>query len=377
MFDFKRFALTRFLLVALVLLALAFSGCLGPRGWPGVAGTGDTLFVGSMGGAVFALNSEGARLWSWAPEEEASGGLFGCGCSGAGGQFRAGMLYGAPVVGNATVYVAVYDGRVFALDAATGEQIQEYDTESTIVGGLAVAGDSLFVGASDGNLYGFDLNTAGLRPGFPFGTEDKIWSTPTVQDGTVYFGSLDHKLYAVDADTGELEWDQAFETGGAIASRPLVVNGVVYVGSFDSNFYAVDAETGSEIWVFDQARKWFWAEALYDRGVIYACSLDHSVYAIDAANGELAWASPFDAGDEIKSSPVLVGDVLVVATEEGSVYGVDVLSGEEKWHSDLETKVLSRLFAHEGKVYVNGQDSRLYTFDGATGVQGWSVILAE
>jgi outer membrane protein assembly factor BamB len=89
------------------------------------------------------------------------------------------------------------------------------------------------------------------------------------------------------------------------------------------------------------------------------------------------WATPFDTGGPIKSSPVIVGDVLVVASEAGIVYGIDTDSGEEVWDFDLEFKVLAPLLDYDGKVYVNAQDNRLYTFDGATGRQDWSVALVE
>lgn len=373
MFDAKRAISMKAIIVAIVLTTLVLSGCVGPRGWPGVAVDGDTLFVGTMDGRVLALNPDsGSRIWQWKPEAEEAGSFLDC----AGqGQFGAGNLYGIPVVADGTVYVGAYNGKVYAIDADSGSDVWNYDTDSPIAGGVAVAGDTLFVGTSDGELHAIDVASGESKQGFPFQTEKKIWSTPVVQDGTVYFGSLDHRLYAVDAGTGELKWD--FETDGGIASPPLVVGGVVYVGSFDSKFYAVDAYTGEEKWAFDQAGNWFWAEALYEEGIIYACSLDHHVYAIDAGSGELVWATPFDTGGPIKSSPVIVGDVLVVASEAGIVYGIDPDSGEEVWDFDLEFKVLAPLCASGTEVYLNAQDNRLYTFDGATGRQDWSVSLVE
>ncbi|MCJ7520915.1 MAG: PQQ-binding-like beta-propeller repeat protein, partial [Dehalococcoidia bacterium] len=164
-----------------------------------------------------------------------------------------------------------------------------------------------------------------------------------------------------------------------IASTPLIVNGVIYIGSFDKKFYALDVATGDVKWVFDEASNWFWADALYENGIVYACSLDNNVYAIDASSGELtsAWSSPFDAGSEIKSSPVITGDVLVVASEEGEIYGIDLQNGQEKWNIDLEIKVLAPLCASGDTVYVNAQDNRLYAIDGLIGRQDWSVTLVE
>jgi len=352
-----------------------------------VTSDGTALYVGTLTGTIVALNAEGGRVWKWEPTVEQTGGsLFSCLCAaGGGGQFRAGMFYAPPTVGNGTVYAAGLSGEVYAIDARTGNEVWKHNMETGIVGGVALGNGTLFVGTSDGYLYALDANATpgggGLKEGFdPFQAEDKIWSTPSLYDGVVYFGSLDHKLYAVDADTGKLAWDEPFSTGGAVTSSPLVVDGVVYVGSFDSKLYAVDAATGRQKWAFDQATNWFWCEPIYDRGVVYACSLDHKVYAIDAESGNMtsSWPGPFDVGSPINSTPVIVDDTLVVASDNGLIYGIAVDTGKERWpHIDLKAKVFAPLCADAGKVYVNGQDNRLYKIDVASGRQDLSASLSD
>jgi len=381
MFYSKQTRAKKALILASIIACLVLAACNPPRGWPGGASEGETLFVGTMEGRVLAVNAGGGMLWAWEPPAETGGSVIAC---GGGGQFSAGMFYGSPVVADGVVYVASYNGRVYAIDAEKRFDRWKYDTGSPIAGGAVVANNTVFVGSSDGKLYALDANATmgkgSLKKGFePFQTGDKIWATPAVQDGTVYFGSLDQKLYAVDAVTGELKWE--FKAGGAISSTPLIVDSVVYIGAFDGKFYALDADTGGEKWVFDGADNWFWSTAVYANGTVYACSLDHRVYAIDAASGEPAsgWAEPFDVGDDIKSSPVIADDVLVVATEEGKVFGLDMETGKSRWPDaiDLEVKVLSPLFASGDTVYVNAQDNRLYAFEGATGRQNWSIPLGE
>ncbi len=343
---------------------------------------GETLFVGTMDGRVIAVNAGGGTLWTWEPPAESGGSsIIAC---GGGGQFRAGMLYGSPVVSDGVLYVSSYNGRVYAIDAEKRYDIWKYDTGSPIAGGVAVANSTVFVGSSDGRLYALEANATmgkgSLKQGFePFQTGDKIWSTPAVQDGIVYFGSLDQKLYALDSITGELIWE--FPAAGAITSTPLIVDGVVYIGAFDSKFYALDAYTGDEKWVFEEADNWFWSKAVYANGTVYACSLDQRVYAIDAESGNLAsgWVEPFDAGGDLKSAPVIVDNVLVVATEKGKLFGIDIKTGKSRWPDsiDLEVNVLSPLFASGDTFYVNAQDNRIYAFEGATGRQNWSIPLSE
>lgn len=390
MFDTRRARLPRAMLIAavtaLVLLAVAISGCIGPRGWPGVASDGSVFYAGTLTGTVVALNPEGGRIWKWEPRiEQTDGGFFSCACRGGGGQFRAGMFYAPPTIGNGTVYVAGYNGVVYAIDGRTSDDLWKYDTGSPIVGGIAIDNGTLFVGTSDGLLYALNANATAaegtLRDGFePFQAGDKIWSTPTVSDGVVYFGSLDHNLYALDAGTGKPVWNGPFRTGGAITSPALVVNSVVYIGSFDAKLYAVDAATGTQKWVFEEATNSFWSKPVYDQGVLYACSLDHKVYAVDAESGNLtsAWPGPFDVGSPVNASPVIVNDTLVVASDNGLVYGIALDTGKERWaHIDLKVKVFAPLCASAGKVYLNGQDNRLYRIDVASGRQDLSISLSD
>ncbi len=375
----KRTRSATLLLLAVILASLALAGCMGPRGWPGVSIDGDSIYVGSIKGEVFAYNQEGRREWRWEPVvEEEGGGFLACG-SGAG-QFRAGLFYGPPVVVDGVVYIGSYSGSVYAIDAETGNDVWSHDIETPIAASVAVSGDSVFVGGSDGKLYAIDLSIGRPKVGFvPYETNDKIWSAPAVQGDTVYFGSLDHSVYAIDAGTGELRWDEPFQTRGGIGSTPMIVDGIVLIGSFDSRFYGIEASTGNMRWAFEEAGNWFWMLPARDGGTIYAGSMDGKVYPLDTGTGELAsvWPSPFDAGGPIKSSPVIVGDVLVLATESGNVIGVDLVSGEQAWSADLEIKVFAPLAASGGNAFVNAQDNRLYAFDGATGRQVWSVGLGD
>jgi outer membrane protein assembly factor BamB len=337
-----------------------------------------------MIGSVLALNPvTGAERWEFEPQSVQTGSI-GSGnltsiknaflsCSqGGAGSFRAGYFYGAPVVANGMIYVAYFSGVVYAIDAASGQQAWNYDLKSHIAGGLAVAGGTVLVGSSNGNISALDAGNGTLK--WEFSSKDEIWGAPAVADGVVYFGSLDHSLYALNAADGTEKW--AFKAGGGITSTPLVINGVVYIGSFDKKFYAIDADTGIPKWTFEGAGGWFWSEAAYDSGTIYAGCLDHNVYALDATSGSPVWPQPFQSDSAVKSSPVIAGGVLVVASEYGKIYGVDLKTGENKWESDrINAKVLSPLCAAADTVYINSQDNRLYAFNSKTGREVWGVTL--
>ncbi len=70
---------------------------------------------------------------------------------------------------------------------------------------VAIAGDTLFFGSSaDGKVYALDAATGDLR--WTFFTGGPIRVAPTVWEGGVYVGSDDGFAYCIAADTGALRW---------------------------------------------------------------------------------------------------------------------------------------------------------------------------
>lgn len=373
MFDTKRNKLTKSLTIVVLLATLVLAGCAGARSWPGSVSQNGTLYVCTMDGRVVALNPDsGSRKWDYQPTSGQSGTASSFTC--AGSTLVGGLFYSAPAVANGLVYVVFHTGKVYAINTESGAQVWDYDLHSNVSGGVAVGNDTVFIGAANGKLTALDAGNRTFK--WEFTTKNEIWSTPAVVDGVVYFGSLDHNIYALNAVDGTKKW--SFTTGGEVAAIPLIVDGVVYIGSFDDKFYALDANTGAQKWVFEDAGNWFWSQAAYGNGTIYAGCLDHKVYALDASSGAMVWPKPFDAGSLVKASPVIVGGVLVVASEVGKVYGLDLTTGEQKWEFDnIEAKVLSPLDAEGNTVYINSQDNKLYALDAQTGHQIWGVPLTK
>jgi outer membrane protein assembly factor BamB len=111
-------------------------------------------------------------------------------------------LLRTPAVDGDTVYVADYDGRLFARDAATGAERWTYEPE----------------------LNGFG-------------------SAPAVSRGVVVLPIEGSGLVALDAGTGDVLWT----TPIAPTTSPIIAGGVVYATDTSSEVVALDLETGAEV----------------------------------------------------------------------------------------------------------------------------------
>lgn len=138
-----------------------------------------------------------------------------------------GGLQAAPLVVDGTMYVSTAWNRVFALDAATGEQIWRYDYP---------------------------------RPDQIPGTYGTWNRGVAVAYGLVFMGTLDNHVVALDRETGEEVWrvevENSKQCGCNITAAPLVVKDLVITGVTGGDsahrgyINAFDARTGRHRWRF-------------------------------------------------------------------------------------------------------------------------------
>ena len=334
----------RFLIIsALPLVLLIMVGCArirAPQGWSGGAVVGDVLYIGTAEGELVALDrGSGERLWKFE-------------LRGVEETDRA--IYGTPAVADNTVYIGGYDSTLYALSLDDQGGYKELKWQErlgdSIIGSPVVADGLVLVGSSDGNLYAFDVTEGGEE--WKFSAGDKVWSTPAVVEGVVFFGSIDGNVYAVSLEDGRELW--RFPTKGAVAASPTVAGGRVYVGSFDSVFYAIDAQTGQEFWRFKGATSWFWGRAIAADDTVYAPSLDGNLYALDIDTGRPRWT--VETEGPIAGSPVIVHDMIAVASDDGKVRLARLKDGSETGGCDIGEKIRSSLVEKDGFIYLGARD---------------------
>ena len=361
----------KLLLILLIAGLLAATACSGAglgitfQGWGGPTAVGNSIYVPTK------RNSDQASLKIF----DAVSGVETSSFIATG---ESTSIYGAPVPGpgleGQTTFVSVIYtadgedyGRVYAVGAEGFDnpiwQFPEPGLNSVgvIFGGVTYSqtSNTVYFGSDDGKLYALDANTGESKLGTGgvfFPAEGPIWGAPLVKGGVVYFGTMDGRLYGVSENGGKtLE----FRAGGAIAATPIVEEGVAYVGSFDKSMYAVPINGGlnaRETWKYS-TNSWIWADALFGeaRGqdIVFISSLDGSVHAVDAASGSLLWAEPFIASEGIRGTPALVSKsgsggqfssladkVLVVGSRDGRVYGLDPQTGAPAWDAPFNTRDL-------------------------------------
>jgi outer membrane protein assembly factor BamB len=269
-----------------------------------------------------------------------------------------GLLGPEPAISNGSLYIVTYTSSGAHLSAMALPGVYLWDRSIGTVGGTefsapVVAGNSVYVGSRDGNLYAFNASTG--APEWTFATGAAIYSSPAVSGGIVYVGSQNKTLWAINATTGKKVWSVV--GGGAVESSPAVVGGVVYVGFDNSTVGAFNATTGAKVWLdsFGIATVFRTSPAVAN-GVVYIggdTATSGDLWALNAPSGTTKWMQAMGAG--ITDAAVANGVVYCASSASNLVRAMNASTGVILWHTTTVPTPLAPIISN-GLVFLVGMN---------------------
>ena len=275
-------------------------------GGPG-AGAG-LVVVGGGGGEVVALSStDGAVAWHAQVTSE---------------------VLSAPAVSERIVAVRTVDGKLFGLDAATGERSWVYDRT---VPALTLRGTGAPVIVGDVVVAGFDSGHL---------------ATIALADGRLLWESH------VAAPTGRTELERLAD----LDADPVVSDGVVYAVTYQGRVAAFELRTGQPIWQRDLSSH---AGMGIGRRLLYVTDEQSHVWAFDRNTGSSLWRQDGLERRRV-TRPVEFGDYVVVADFEGYVHWLGIDDGRFAARVRADGgAVLAPPVSNDTAVYVLGEHGTL------------------
>ena len=278
------------------------------------------------------------------------------------------------------------DGEVFGLSAESGALSWNsggYRLRSKLVGQLQPTDEGLLIigtGAVDddreppGYLYAFSLDpNAGRRVEWRVPLDGEVWGAAAIDNTTktAYVGTTAGTLYAIDISAGDVservKWTFAAE--GSIPGSVLIHEGAVYFGDLSSRFYRLNSRSQSADWVFE-AGAWVWAQATPDdeNGAIYVSTLGGHIHALDISTGAPIWGQRIEG--QIVGTSLLYERVrnefsqrvLAVPSGEDGVHVLNVIDGEILGIFPTDSAVKSSPVLINDLVYVHTLDGDLKWF---------------
>lgn len=316
-------------------------------------------------------------LWKW---------------NAAGGDpFSGGANVYTVSAGAGLVYVGLTNGKLVALDAATGKEKWTYSSGTSsfpgIQGQVATA-DRLFVSApgtlarvapdSGTEIWKLGRSSLGGDPG-----------ALTLVDGRLYFRATatGGKIHCVDADGGKIVWSSEELGGSHLPDRMVVRKGRVFGQNYDGLVASVDAATGMTLWKKKYEGTFVSPDADPEGTRLFLrTSRGGVVRALDTADGSVVWENKDSAAGGSQEGSGVIWDAGRIFFSDGSalraVSGSDGKTTWRKSHGGFNTGAEPAVgdglvFMTIGSASTGPTRIQAVAFDPATGTESWRIMIPD
>ncbi|MCD4738708.1 MAG: PQQ-binding-like beta-propeller repeat protein [Anaerolineae bacterium] len=244
--------------------------------------------------------------------------------------------------------------------------------------GLLVQEEILYVANVD-QVQAFDSQSGESLWAFPAEPDAKsgFYSTPVLDEERgllLVAGFNDQTVYALRLgdshdQTPGLAWEFS-DAEGQYVGAGTIAGDLFLIGNGDGKLYAINLADGSLVWSFATQDR-IWATPLVVDELVYVASLDHHCYALSLKSGAEQWQ--LETAGAIAASPVLAGGHIWLGDFGDQLYQVDPQSGEVVWiFEDGESWFWATPLVSESTIYFADVGGEVFAFDIASQELLWS-----
>ena len=172
---------------------------------------------------------------------------------------------------------------------------------------------------------------------------------------------------------GRTRWSVVLER--EIASPPTVSGDSVVVGTVGGTLVSLTLAQGTERWRLTEQPAVL-TPLVSDADLLYVVAPDGAVRCLTLVSGELRWRRALPPGAPLPDpqrplpSPVLAGDLLVVALGDAGLFALSAEEGTLRWHLPLK-QVLGMTARGDEALYVSTRAGEVLALALATGRPRW------
>jgi len=290
----------------------------------------DKLYTSSRAGNVAALDLETGKVtWSVDLRDNTKERGFFEGPESA-------LISGGPIAGINKIFLGSENGKVFALDAESGNLEWQAKVTGEVLAAPAIDSGVLAVNTASGVLKAFNASDGEelwkIEQDTPSLTLRGI-SAPAIAAGGVFVGTPDGNLTVYIMNNGQQGWSVAvgeptgsteFERVIDVDSSPVIFGDRVYSISSRGNLAAIDLRSGQVVWKRQYSSH---TDLLISANNIFLTDTKGHVYALDRLTGTEKW-SQLTLTNRNVTGPTEVGEYIVVGDFEGYLHWLNSETGE-------------------------------------------------
>ena len=256
--------------------------------------------------------------------------------------------------------------------------------------GVAVEGDSTYVGTREGRLFKLSLD-AGLAQIGPYQVPQPdreqgfpaLYGTPIVDGGRVYAGTYNGVVLSLDAEN--LGDPRTFEIPGNDLAKGIAGSVVPHDGSLvvaaaedagEGRLYVLEAGSLIEKCRYPARNEppvgQLWTTPVVQDGIAYFGDLSKQVHAVFVADCRPVWDRPAELGGAIVAPPVLTGNHLYLGAFDRAFYRVELASGATDKLFEANGWFWGAAVTDGTVLYIPNMDGNVYAYDSVSGRVLWS-----
>lgn len=270
--------------------------------------------------------------------------------------------------------VGTRQGSVIALDPADGTVIWQSQLSSEVAAAPSASGRIVIARSNDGRLYALDAATGARLWVYDSAAPPlslRGTGRPVIDDDQIYAGFSSGKLVALALATGEVLWELAvgvpegrseFERLVDVDADPVLAANTVFAASYQNRLVAVSTVSGRVVWSRDMS---IFNNLAVDGNRLFVSTEQDEVMAIDRATGNIVWRQDLLAQRGI-SAPVLYRGRLGVADREGYLHWLSTDDGARIGrHRLIEGAITAPMQVIDGVLYVIDSQNGLHALRAA------------
>ncbi len=262
-----------------------------------------------------------------------------------GWQFYTGETYDSadiplrPVVGESQIFAAEPGGKVYALEAITGNLVWQVDSKIELSAGVGIGHDVVVVASAEGQLLALNPSDGSLL--WQSRVDAEVLTSPIVADEHIIVRAGNGQVIGVDKNSGTVRWRLRNNVPSLSVrglSMPVQVDELVVVGYASGHLSGIDIESGQELWKTPISRPGgsnqidrlidIDADPLIAGGQLFVAAYQDKVYAISLIAQKVQWRMPRSTLRNLSVSE----SELLMTLDNGVVVALDQNSGSEVWN---------------------------------------------
>jgi outer membrane protein assembly factor BamB len=301
------------------------------------------LYADSTDGKLAAFDAtSGKKLWS---KSSRTHGWFGWGDK----KRKDAMYAGGPTVSGDLLTVGTLDGHVYGVSTKDGSPRWEAELDTQVLASPLIVGNQVIVRGSNGRIYSLDAATGERQWVYDQGNVPLLSVRGNggllVANGVVFFGSDDGLLVALRQDNGNKLWEQRLASGEgrteidrlSDADGTILLDGsTLYSAAYHGNVVAVDGPSGRPLWSHPFSS---YTSLASKYNSIFGVDDQSRVWAFDKSGGADMWKN-----DSLRyrwlTGPAVQGNYVVVGDAEGYVHWLQTGDGALAAHERLSKKAI-------------------------------------